>query len=388
MKNEKSKLPTIGIIGGGQLGRMFLENASRYPGKVFILENDSQAPATQLTQHFVKGSLMDDVAIKSLAEKCDVLTYEIEHVNTETLAELEVQGKKVIPSARILKIIQDKGKQKQFYQKHGIPTSPFRLAEKEEDWLTAMEELGGSRFAVKTRAGGYDGRGVFLTDIQDVRNRSKSLPLDQPVMIEKYIPCKKELAVMVAVGQDGVVKSFPVVDMDFDPKSNLVTYLYTPAEINQTIENKAQEIAQKVVKSFDGPGLFAVEFFLDHDDQLYVNEIAPRPHNSGHHTIEGAYTSQFDQLYRILTGLPLGDTVFHKAAVMVNIVGCEGGSGDYILAGMDEALKISGVYIHMYGKEESRPDRKLGHVTILGDNIKDAKKKADLVKSLIQVQLV
>lgn len=388
MSTQARILPSIGIIGGGQLGRMFLQNSYRYGNKVVILESSEDSPAGQLTHHFVQGGLKDAEAIRVLASQCDVITYEIEHVNTEVLLELEQEGKKVIPSPRILQIIQDKGLQKQFYTDHKIPTSPFRLSDDRQEWLSLMEEMGKGKFAIKSRTGGYDGKGVYLTDYDTLASQSDFTPFDGPVLIEKFVECKKELAVMVAVGQDGEVKSFPAVEMAFDPKSNLVTYLFSPAEIDASIEEKAREMAMQCVQAFDGAGLFAIELFLDFEDNLYVNEIAPRPHNSGHHSIEGAYTSQFDQFFRVLTGIPLGDTTFRQPAVMINLVGPQGGSGTYALQNIDEVLQTSGVYVHLYGKAESKPDRKLGHVTILGDTLEEAKRKADWVHETLQVVLV
>ncbi|MCO5232940.1 MAG: 5-(carboxyamino)imidazole ribonucleotide synthase [Chitinophagales bacterium] len=387
MSQKLSALPSIGIIGGGQLGRMFLQNSYRYGSKVVILESDPESPAGQLTHLFVKGDLVDAQSIRILSQQCDVITYEIEHINSDVLLELEAEGKKVIPSATVLKTIQDKGLQKLFYKNNSIPTSDFLLVDSCAEWLSAMNTLGGEKFAVKSRTGGYDGKGVFLTDISTIE-QGKPLPFDGPVVIEKLITCKKELAVLVAVAQDGSSKVYPVVDMAFHPISNLVTYLYTPSEISPELELNAQSLAEKTVRTFNSPGLFAVEFFLDEQDNLYVNEIAPRLHNSAHHTIEGAYTSQFDQLYRILTGLPLGDTSFRQAAVMINIVGPEEGSGDYVLVDLDKVLNIPGVYLHMYGKSQSKPHRKLGHITVVAETIEAARKIGDEVEATLKVQIV
>ncbi|MCO5230602.1 MAG: 5-(carboxyamino)imidazole ribonucleotide synthase [Chitinophagales bacterium] len=388
MSQKLSVLPSIGIIGGGQLGRMFLQNSYRYGSKVVILETDAESPAGQLTHQFIKGGLNDASAIRKLAEQCDVITYEIEHINSDVLLELEAEGKKVIPSAGVLKTIQDKGLQKLFYKNNDIPTSDFLLVENSSEWLSAMHELGGQKFAIKSRTGGYDGKGVLLTDIATIKQGTEPLPFDGPVVVEKLIACKKELAVLVAVGQDGQSKVYPVVDMAFHPISNLVTYLFTPSEISPEIELKAQNLAEKTVKTFGSSGLFAVEFFLDENDELLVNEIAPRLHNSAHHTIEGAYTSQFDQLYRILTGLPLGDTSFRQAAVMINIVGPEEGSGSYVLENLDKVLNIPGVYLHMYGKSQSKPHRKLGHITVVADTIEEAKKTGDFVEATLKVRII
>jgi len=388
MVKKAAQLPSIGIIGGGQLGRMFLQNSSRYGNPVYILEDDENAPAAQLTHHFIKGSLQDAEAIRALAEKCDILTYEIEHINTGVLLALEQEGKTIIPSPRILQTIQDKGLQKLFYREHRIPTADFRLVNSPEEWLSAMQEMGGGKFAAKSRKGGYDGKGVFLTDLDSIAADPSVIPFDGPVMIEKFIPCKKELAVLVAVGRDGDTKVYPSVDMAFHPVSNLVIYLFTPSDIPLQIEQAAQELALQTVKAFGGAGLFAVEFFLDQQDQLWVNEIAPRPHNSAHHTIEGCYTSQFDQLFRILTGLPLGATTFRQPAVMLNLVGPENGSGAYALEGIEEAASTAGVYIHLYGKQTSKPHRKLGHVTVVADTLEAARSKADYIDSILRVAII
>lgn len=388
MIQQSKQIPTIGIIGGGQLGRMFLQNSTRYGNQVVILENDPQSPAGVLSHQFIKGSLMDASAIKALAEKSDVITYEIEHVNVEALFEIEAQGKKVIPSPNILKIIQDKGLQKQFYKDNHIPTSPFRLVTQPSEWLAAMNELGGTHFAAKSRTGGYDGKGVFLTDILAIENDLSIIPFKEGVMIEKFIPCEKELAVLVAIGQDGSHAVYPSVDMAFHPVSNLVTYLFTPADIDVNLENRVQALALKTVQAFGGAGLFAVEFFLDSENELWVNEIAPRPHNSAHHTIEGSFTSQFDQMYRVLAGLPLGSTTFKQSAVMINLVGPEGSEGDYFLENLEEVLTIEGVYLHMYGKAISKPHRKLGHVTITNESITKAREIADFVESTLKVKII
>jgi len=388
MKNKPKVLPSIGIVGGGQLGRMFLQNSYRYGNKVVILESSIDSPSGQLTHHFVKGKLTDAEAIRKLSKECDVITYEIEHINADVLLEIEKEGKTVIPSPRILKVIQDKGLQKEFYAENKIPTSPFKIVDHPSEWVEAMKKMGGGKFAVKSRTGGYDGKGVFLTDYDSFLRQPEIAPFKDSVVIEKFVDCKKELSVIIAVGQDGEVVSYPAVEMAFDPISNLVTYLFTPADISMELEHKARDLAVQSVKAFGGAGLFAVELFLDHQDQLFVNEIAPRPHNSGHHTIEGAYTSQFDQLFRILSGLPLGDSTFREPAVMINLVGPVGGSGTYALEGMEQVLEMSGVYIHLYGKGVSKPDRKLGHVTILGKTIEEAKKKADQVKVILKVALL
>lgn len=380
--------PRIGIIGGGQLGRMFIENAARYPVDVVILEDDPHSPAAQLTPHFIQGQLKDEKAIRALAAACDVVTYEIEHINADALVSLQNEGHLIIPFPQALKIIQDKGAQKQFYQDNDIPTSPFRLVNQPEGWLAAMESLGGEKFAVKSRKGGYDGKGVLLTDIHAVKNTDIAQTFQGGVMIEQFIPCRKEIAVLVAIGQNGEKAVYPAVDMEFHPLSNLVTYLFTPADIDSTTEASAQEIALRTVSALKSPGLFAVEFFLDYDGRLWVNEMAPRPHNSAHHTIEACETSQFDQLLRVVMGWPLGSTRFHKAGVMINLTGPEDGTGSYRLAGMEEALATEGFHVHMYGKARSKPHRKLGHLTVTDTNIETAKAKANSIREQVRVKIL
>lgn len=388
MSRQNTAPTRVGIIGGGQLGRMFIENAAQYGLEISILENDPDSPAAQLCNKFVLGSIKSADDIRKFAEHCDVLTYEIEHIHADVLLELEEKGKLVIPSARILKTIQDKGLQKQFYQENNIPTSPFTLVNSPEEWLSAMKKIGGGRFAAKSRTGGYDGKGVAIVDTDFIEQNPSQIPFVGATLLEKFIDCKKELAVLVAIGQNGEVKTYPCVDMAFHPVSNLVTYLFTPAEISQEIELKAQELALKTVTALKGPGLFAVEFFLDHNDELWVNEMAPRPHNSAHHTIEAAYTSQFDQLLRILMNWPLGDTNFHSAGVMLNLTGPTEGEGPYQLEALDQILSIPGCYVHLYGKTNSKPHRKLGHITIIDKNINNAKEKAEKVEKIIKISVI
>lgn len=366
---------------------MFIQNAANYGAKVVVLEKESDAPAVQLTHNYVQGSIKDPSAIRKLAEQCDVLTYEIEHIHTDVLLELKAEGHTIIPDPAILKIIQDKGLQKRFYADNNIPTAPFQWVNHPSEWLKAMLKLGGGRFAAKARTGGYDGKGVFLTDSQWISENGGSIPFSGPTVIEQFIPCKKEIAVLVAVGQDGLAAVYPAVDMAFHPVSNLVTYLYTPAEIDEAIELKAEALALKTIQALGGAGLFAVEMFLTEDDDLLINEIAPRPHNSAHHTIEGCYTSQFDQLLRVLMGWPLGSTAFHQAAVMINLVGPEVGEGEYYLKNIEKATALEGVYVHLYGKKTSKPHRKLGHITITAPTLKAAKEKAEQVQTWVSVAL-
>ncbi len=369
----------IGIIGGGQLGKMLIEAAQPWNTFFHILESSDDAPASRIADSQIVSTLTDDVKIRELASKTEVLTYEIEHVGVETLKELEDQGVRVVPSPRILEIIKDKGLQKQFYADHSIPTAPFRLVNKPEEWIPAAKEMGIERFAAKSRTDGYDGKGVALCSVEELENTG-NYPFSGPTLIESFVDCEKELSVIVARKRNGEVITFPTVEMEFDPIANLVEFLACPARIDQTADQKAKNIAIQCIEAFDGEGLFAVELFLTKNGDILVNEIAPRPHNSGHHTIEANYTSQYEQLNRILLDLPLGATDLVSPAVMVNLLGSEGVSGPYAIEGLDELLALPGVYIHLYGKAESRPKRKMGHATVLAPTLEEAIRKARLVQ--------
>lgn len=376
---------TIGIIGGGQLGRMFIENALKMNVRCAVLENDEHCPAALVAHQFIKGALTDEAAIRQLAEVSDVLTYEIEHINTEALLKLEAEGKQIIPSPRVLQIIQDKGLQKEFYRNNGIPTADFRIVQNPGEWVYAAESMQAERFAAKLCKGGYDGKGVALMRTEDLRNGTATAPFDAPTMIEAFVDCAKELSVIVARDLQGNTVSFPVVEMEFDPVANLVTFLFSPAEINHTTEEQAQHIAMDAVTKLNGYGLFAVEMMLNKQGNILVNEIAPRPHNSGHQTIEGNFSSQYDQLLRVLTGLPLGSTDVILPSAMINVLGGEGFSGTYHMEGIEKILALPGVYVHLYEKKESRPMRKLGHITVLADTVKDVKEKATFVRNTINI---
>ncbi len=369
----------IGIVGGGQLGKMLIEAGQPWNTFYHILESSADAPASRIADHQIVGRLTDDKAIRELAQDADVLTYEIEHVGVETLMELEKQGKTIIPSPRILNIIKDKGAQKQFYADHGIPTAPFRLVNTPEEWIPAARELGIARFAAKSRTDGYDGKGVALVDLEDLEATGE-YPFQGPTLIESFVDCEKELSVIVARDAKGNSSTFPLVEMEFDPIANLVEFLACPARVSEQLEVQAKKIAIECIEAFEGVGLFAVELFLDKSGQILVNEIAPRPHNSGHHTIEACYTSQYEQLNRILLGLPLGSTELLSPAVMVNLLVEDGFSGPYAIEGLEELLALPGVYFHLYGKSESRPNRKMGHATILAPDLDEAIQKAKFVQ--------
>lgn len=380
--NQNPLRKKIGIIGGGQLGRMMIEETLRYNFTINTLDA-AGSPCEGLSATHIRGSLKDAAAIRELANISDVLTYEIEHIHIDVLFELEKEGVEIIPSPRILHIIQDKGLQKQFFEQHQLPTGKFKLVETESDWLEAMEELGGAKLVAKTRKEGYDGKGVSIFDVSELSNNIGKRAFTEIALIEEFIPCQTELSVMVARDKVGNIKTWPVVDMEFDPIANLVTYLNCPAQISDDIAQQAKDIALRTITALNGIGVFAVELLLGIDGKIYVNEVAPRPHNSGHHTIEACYTSQFEQLVRICAGLPLGITQLVQPAVMINLLGGKDFSGSYRLQGLEEASAIEGVYVHLYGKTESKPMRKMGHVTITANTLEEAKNKAKRVHELL-----
>jgi 5-(carboxyamino)imidazole ribonucleotide synthase len=378
--------PIIGVIGGGQLGRMFIEEALRYNIECIIADADEHCPASVIAHDHIIGSIAEEGPIVRLSELADILTYEIEHIYIEPLLKLEKEGKKkLIPSPRILQIVQDKGWQKKFYADHGIPTSPFRLAESWDDWKSAVNELGWEKFVAKARRQGYDGRGVQIVTKEQMMKEGKP-PISEPAVLEAFVDCRKEISLIVARDQKGNITTFPPVEMEFDPVANLVTLLICPARIEESVAVKAEEVAISVVEAMNGVGVFAIEMFLDQRNHLLVNEMAPRPHNSGHHTIEACFTSQYEQLLRILLGLPLGSTRLIRPAAMINILGAKGFSGPYYVHGYDEMLKEEGVYVHLYGKKESRPMRKLGHITILGETPEQAASKAQRVRNMFSIE--
>lgn len=380
--------PVVGIIGGGQLGRMFIEEALRYNIKCIVLDADKNCPASVIAYQHIVGSIAEAGPLLELAKACDVLTYEIEHIFIQPLLELEKQGKKLIPSPRILQMVQDKGLQKKFYTDNQIPTAPYITVQSKTEWLDAIEKLSVKKFAAKLCREGYDGKGVVLMNSDDVKKNLSSIPFDAPTVLEAFVTCKKEIAVIVACGIDGKMKCFPPCEMEFDDKANLVTFLFAPAQISEEKKTEAEQLAMKVVTALNGPGLFAIEMFMDENEKLWVNEMAPRPHNSGHHTIEGCYTSQYEQLLRVLLQLPLGSTQLIKPSAMINILGANDFSGEYYLQGEDEILRMEGVYIHMYGKSTSKPMRKLGHVTVLANTVEEVKEKAVKVSSLMSIRPV
>ncbi|MFA4640377.1 5-(carboxyamino)imidazole ribonucleotide synthase [Pyrococcus kukulkanii] len=366
----------IGIIGGGQLAKMMAQEARKLGLGVAVLDPQEECPACGLADYRIAGSFMDGEKIRKLAEISDVLTYDIEHVDVETLKELEEEGYQVHPSPRILQIIQDKLVQMETMKRAGIPVPKFVKADKDELEEKAREF--GFPLVQKTRRGGYDGKGVVI--IRDEHELTKLLPADS--MLQEFVRIEKEIAVMVARDQYGNVEVYPVVEMVFN-EANILDFLVAPAKIPDEKAKEAQEIAIKVVEALDGVGIFGIEMFLSEDGRILLNEIAPRPHNSGHYTIEACLTSQFEQHIRAITGLPLGSSELLIPAVMFNILGK--GYGKPGVVGLKEALSYPGVYVHIYGKPLVRPLRKMGHVTVVNRNLDKALEIVHKVKEIIKV---
>ncbi|RZS95179.1 5-(carboxyamino)imidazole ribonucleotide synthase [Cecembia calidifontis] len=376
-KNYQQK--TLGILGGGQLGRMVIQSAINYNIDIHILDPDSNAPCKTICQKFVQGSLTDFDTVYAFGRECDVITIEIENVNTDALAKLAKEGKEVYPQPHLIKLIQDKRSQKSFYEERGIPTAEFILTENKEDvhlqvdFLPAVNKLGRE---------GYDGRGVQILKSKEELHKA----FDAPGLLEKLIDFEKEISVIVARNKQGEVITYPSVECSFHPTANLVEFLFAPAEISPELEQKAQEIAKKVILELDLIGILAVEMFVTKEGEILVNEIAPRPHNSGHHTIEANFTSQFEQHLRAVLDMPLGNTDLRCPAAMVNLLGEDGYSGEAFVEGLDEAIRQKGVYIHLYGKKLTKPFRKMGHVTLLDENVEQLKQRAKEIKEIIKIK--
>ena len=368
----------IGLLGGGQLGRMLIQEAIDLDVEIHCLENDLDAPCAKIAHGFTKGSITDKQTVLDFGAAFDLISVEIENVSIEALYELEKLGKKVYPQPRVLELIRDKGVQKEFYKTHQIPTADFQLVTDASGLQAPME----FPFVQKMRVGGYDGKGVKIIRTQsDWENR-----FTFPSVIEAMIPFEKELSVIVARNEAGEVKTFDAVECEFNSEANLVEFQFSPAAISKEIEDKAQEIAKHVISTLDMVGLLAVEFFLTKSGELLVNEIAPRPHNSGHHTIECCYTSQFAQHLRAILNLPLGDTRLIMPGAMLNILGSPGHEGPAVYEGLEEVLSLPGVYVHLYGKSTTKPFRKMGHVTVLGREVSEIKERIDYIKTTLLCQ--
>ncbi|MGO3706812.1 MAG: 5-(carboxyamino)imidazole ribonucleotide synthase [Mesonia hippocampi] len=373
---------TLGILGGGQLGKMLLYETRKYDIATAVIDPNPEAPSNITCNTFEVGDLMDYDTVIQFGRKVDLLTFEIESVNIDALEQLEKEGKKVFPSSATLKNIQDKGIQKKFYNTHQIPTAPFEVFSHKSELLKAVEEQKWSfPFVWKSTTGGYDGKGVSLIKNQEQLN---SLP-DVACIAEAMIDFKNELAVIVARNPNGEVVTYPVVEMEFHPEANQVEYVICPARINDNVALKARNIAKKVSESFAHVGLLAVEMFQTKNNEILVNEVAPRPHNSGHYSIEASFTNQFEQHLRAILNLPLGNTESKVAGIMVNLVGDENHQGQVVYKNIEKIMQMPGVIPHIYGKKETRPFRKMGHVTITHKNINEARKIAEKVKNEIKV---
>lgn len=373
---------TLGILGGGQLGKMMLYDTRKFDIKTIVLDPSDQAPCALACNKFYQGDLMDFDTVYEFGKKADVLTFEIEHVNVEALEQLASEGVKVYPDPATLKRIQNKGAQKDFYRQHQIPTANYHKFETVEHLREAIEQdRMDLPFIWKSTMFGYDGNGVKV-----VRQVSDLDGLAQGECIaEDMIDFKNELAVIVARNPSGEIKTYPVVEMEFHPEANQVEYVICPARIDDKVAEKARTLALEVSKKFNHVGLLAVEMFQTHDDDILVNEVAPRPHNSGHYSIEASYTSQFEQHIRAILDLPLGHTDSKVAGIMVNLVGEEGHSGDVHYENIEKIMAIDGVTPHIYGKKQTRPFRKMGHVTIVNEDLSKARKIAEEVKNTIRV---
>ena len=372
----------LGILGGGQLGKMMLNDTRKFDIQTYVLDPSDEAPCKIGSNKFFKGDLMDFDTVYNFGKQVDVLTFEIEHVNVAALEKLESEGIKVYPSPKTLKQIQNKGTQKDFYTTNGIPTADYKRFESLTDLKTAVENNEITLpFVWKSTEGGYDGNGVKVIRTME----SFEGVANVQCIAETMIPFKNELAVIVSRNPDGQIKTYPVVEMEFHPEANQVEYVICPARIEDTVAEKARAVALKVSESFNHVGLLAVEMFQTEDDQILVNEVAPRPHNSGHYSIEASYTSQFEQHLRAILNLPLGNTDSKVAGIMVNLVGAEGHSGNVLYQNIETILDKDGVTPHIYGKKQTRPFRKMGHVTIVNEDIAVARKIAEEVKNTIKV---
>ena len=368
-----------GILGGGQLGRMLLQEAANYPVETYILEKDPSCPAAHLCHHFIKGDITNFDDVYNFGKNLDVLTIEIESVNEDALEKLQAEGVIVYPTPAALRIIKNKLLQKQFYQQHEIPTSDFIITKNLEELRANTSFLPAVH---KVALGGYDGRGVqILKKEADIEKG-----FDAPAILEKMVDIKKEIAVTIAISRSGEMAIYAPVDMIFDQQLNLLSHQISPADLPDKVLWKAEAIAIRVVKELKSPGIFAVELFTDYEDKVWVNETAPRVHNSGHHSIEACYSSQFDMLWRVLLDYPLGNTDHIMPAAIVNLLGAEDQTGPVRYEGLKEILAMDNVFVHLYGKTHTRPGRKMGHVTILSNERQELIHKANLIKNMLFVK--
>ncbi|WP_353184646.1 5-(carboxyamino)imidazole ribonucleotide synthase [Parapedobacter lycopersici] len=368
----------LGILGGGQLGRMLIQEAINFNVNIHILDPDKNAPCRNLCNHFQCGALTDFDTVYDFGKNLDMITIEIEKVNVDALEKLEEEGVLVYPQSRVIRLIQDKGLQKHFFKQNNIPTAPFQLISSRENLFSTPMQL---PYIQKLRKDGYDGRGVKkLVDESDLETA-----FDAPSLIEEWVDFEKELAVIVSRNERGDVATFPCVEMEFNPEANLVEFLISPATLPFEIQQRAEMLARKIAEDLQIVGLLAVELFLTRDGQLLVNELAPRPHNSGHQSIEGNFTSQFAQHLRAIFNLSPGNTATRSNAVMVNLLGEAGHEGLAYYKGVEEILAMEGVYLHLYGKKYTKPFRKMGHICIVNEDREAAIETARRVQQTIKV---
>lgn len=368
----------LGILGGGQLGRMLIQEAINYNVNVHVLDPDKNAPCRKLCNHFECGSLSDFDTVFNFGKDLDMITIEIEKVNVDALEALEDRGVIVYPQSRVIRLIQDKGLQKQFFKQNDIPTSAFQLISNRESLRMANLSL---PYVQKLRKDGYDGKGVKMI----LTEEDLSTAFEEPSIIEEIVRFQKEIAVIVARNDRGEMKTFPMVEMEFNPQANLVEFLISPSTYSFEIQQQAEELAKKIANDLQIVGLLAVEMFLTEEGEILVNELAPRPHNSGHQTIEGNFTSQFGQHLRAIFNLPLGNTDARSNAVMINLLGEEGYEGLAKYEGIEEVLAMEGVYLHLYGKKYTKPFRKMGHVCIVNAERELAISNARKVQEILKV---
>lgn len=368
----------VGILGGGQLGRMLLQAAANYPVETHVMESDDECPAAHLCRFFIKGNIRDFDAVYNFGKGLDAITIEIENVNIDALEKLESEGVKVYPKPSVLRIIKNKVAQKKYYSAHQIPTAAYAFIQS----IAEVQQHAHLLPAVQKLAeGGYDGRGVHgIESLPDAKNG-----FNEESVLEKKVKIKKEIAQIVAVDSGGKTVLYPPVEMVFNKDLNLLDFQLCPADISKNVLWKVEAIALTVVRNFKSPGLFAVELFVDENDDVLVNETAPRVHNSGHHTIEAHYSSQFDMLWRVILGYPLGNTKPIFSSVMINLIGSEGHSGPALYEGLEDVLQIDNAFVHIYGKHQTKPGRKMGHITVLSNEKPDLIHKANKIKQALRV---
>jgi 5-(carboxyamino)imidazole ribonucleotide synthase len=378
LQMNKSAISKIGILGGGQLGRMLLQAAANYVMETYVLENDAHCPAAHLCHHFIKGDIKDFDAVYNFGKNLDALTIEIESVNVEALEKLESEGVKIYPKPSAIKIIKNKITQKEFYKTNKIASPEFIITQNINElknhvsFLPAVHKIG---------QGGYDGKGVQVLQSETETDKG----FNAPSVLEKMVDIKKEIAVIVAMNDKKETAIFPATEMIFDPALNLLDYQISPAELPGNVLEAANKIALKVVQHLNSPGLFAIEMFVDKNNNVLVNETAPRVHNSGHHTIEANYCSQYDMLWRIMLDYPLGNTEAILPSSIINILGEENYNGEAKYVGLNDVLSMQNVFVHLYGKQQTRPGRKMGHVTVISEDRNDLIEKVKMIKKTLKV---